>query len=141
MLSAIIIPMWTLYYCVCIVSSFIVRLVNGSTLYEGRVEVQYNGVWGTICDYGWDLHDAQVVCNQLGFGKSTAALHNAFYGEGIGRTWLYNLNCVGNEESIGNCSHNGWGYYYCSHGDDASVKCSSGMLFSIYANYSYCMYI
>ena len=96
------------------------------------MEVQHNGLWGTVCDYGWDIHDAQVVCNQLGFGKATAAIHDAFYGEGIGRIWLDHLNCVGNEESIKNCSHNGWdsyyAQYYCSHGDDASVKCSSGML-------------
>ena len=109
-----------------------VRLVDGPTIYEGRVEVQHNGVWGTVCDHGWDLHDAQVVCSQLGFGKSIAAMHNAFYGEGTGKIWLDNLNCVGNEEIIGNCSHNGWesynARYYCSHQDDASVKCSSGTL-------------
>ena len=92
--------------------------------------MQHNGVWGTVCDYGWDLHDAQVVCSQLGFGRATAAEHNAFYGEGYGQIWLYNLNCIGDEWTIGNCSHSGWGsyyYYYCSHGDDASVKCSSGV--------------
>ena len=113
--------------------SFTVRLVNGSTIYEGRVEVHHNGVWGTVCDYGWDLHDAQVVCSQLGFGKAIAAEHNAFYGEGTGQIWLDNLNCVGNEEIIENCSHTGWNSYYaryiCSHGDDVSVRCSSGKLF------------
>ena len=99
------------------------------------MEVQHNGVWGTVCDYGWDLNDAQVVCSQLGFGQVTAAMHNAFYGEGSGQIWLYNLNCIGTEETIGNCSHYGWGYYYiqyyCSHGDDVSVKCSSGMHITI----------
>ena len=104
----------------------IVRLVDGSTIYEGRVEVQHNGIWGTVCDYLWDLHDAQVVCSQLGFGRAIAAEHNAFYGEGYGQIWLYSLNCIGNEWTIGNCSHYGWGSY-CSHDDDASVKCSSGM--------------
>ena len=83
-----------------------------------------------MCDYGWDLHDAQVVCNQLGFGKATAAMYDAFYGEGIGQIWLDNLNCIGTELTIGSCSHRGWGnyYYYCDHDDDASVKCSSGII-------------
>ena len=45
-----------------------VRLVDGSSPYEGRVEVCNNGQWGTICDRGyWNYQDAMVVCRQLGF--------------------------------------------------------------------------
>ena len=90
------------------------------------MEVNYNGVWGTVCDDGWDLNDAQVVCTELGYGNATAARHSAFYGQGSGPIWLDNVNCVGTEGTIRSCSHAGWGNHNCRHSEDASINCTAG---------------
>ena len=44
-----------------------IRLVDGSTSSEGRVEICINGIYGTVCDDFWDNNDADVVCRQTGY--------------------------------------------------------------------------
>ncbi|XP_028416711.1 deleted in malignant brain tumors 1 protein-like, partial [Dendronephthya gigantea] len=92
----------------------------------GRVEVSYNGVWGTICDNGWDFRDARVVCRQLGYLDAVGTLQREQVPSGSGRIWLEDVGCTGKEKVISKCSHLGWGIsnYYCSHWIDAGVECS-----------------
>ena len=43
------------------------HLVGGWSSGEGTVEFCYSGVWGSVCDDGWDENDAAVICQQLWF--------------------------------------------------------------------------
>ncbi|XP_067322370.1 deleted in malignant brain tumors 1 protein-like [Anolis sagrei] len=103
---------------------FEIRLVNACSPCEGRVEVYYNGTWGTVCDDDWDINDAQVVCKELGCGDAVSAPGEAYFGEGNGNTWLSNLQCDGTESYLWQCEHLGWGIHGCHPEEDASVICT-----------------
>ncbi|XP_059506691.1 lysyl oxidase homolog 3B-like isoform X5 [Stegostoma tigrinum] len=90
---------------------------------EGRVEVSYEGEWGTICDDDFKLENAVVLCRMLGFTTAIGWTHSAKYGKGTGRVWLDNLDCRGTEKDVSECKSLGWGQTDCTHEEDAGVIC------------------
>ena len=100
-------------------------MIGGSSYNEGRVEVNYNGEWGTVCDDGWDDTDAGVVCRQLGFGSSGTAIGSAAFGQGSGSVLLDYVLCTGSEVTLFRCAHLGMNITRsCEHSEDAAVRCN-----------------
>ncbi|XP_030839705.1 uncharacterized protein LOC105439904 [Strongylocentrotus purpuratus] len=115
-----------------------VRLVDGSSTLEGRVEVYYDNLWGTICNRGWDSTDSGVVCRQLGFQVS---LSSPSFGPGIPtqRIWLADVQCESSDRRLNECVTDGqWGQTStCPHNNDVGVRCS-GLNVGIAPNYRGC---
>ncbi|XP_041914807.1 lysyl oxidase homolog 2A [Alosa sapidissima] len=93
--------------------------------YEGRVEVYYNGEWGTVCDDDFSIYAAHVVCRELGFLEAVSWSPSSKYGRGEGRIWLDNVHCTGRERSLAECPSNGFGVSDCRHTEDVGVVCSA----------------
>ncbi|XP_032043831.1 LOW QUALITY PROTEIN: T-cell differentiation antigen CD6 [Aythya fuligula] len=98
------------------------RLAGGRSRCEGRVELRQAGIWGTVCDDGWDLADAMVVCRQLGCGWALHARGDASFGRGSGPILRDEVSCGGHEQRLWECPATG--EHDCHHKEDAGVVCS-----------------
>ena len=97
------------------------------------MEILYAGLWGVICDtFGFDLASANVICRQLGYpGALRVAYFYEFY-DNTGHIWLTNIDCTGNESTVADCPHSGFGgdMDYCTYGQ-AGVECIGMLIYSI----------
>lgn len=98
--------------------------MDGDGRCSGRVEVLRNNQWGTVCDHGWDLREADVVCLELGCGLAESALNSSVFGAGSGPIRLQHVQCSGHESSLTHCAVFLHTNIYCTHQNDAGVKCS-----------------
>ncbi|XP_039343194.1 antigen WC1.1-like [Mauremys reevesii] len=103
------------------------RLADGGGPCAGRVEVKHQDQWGTVCQTGWDMADAGIVCKQLGCGAAVSVHHNAHFGAGSGPVWLNNVACDSTKSALWHCGIKRWGESDCGHGEDAGVTCSGAV--------------
>jgi len=106
----------------CTRTEFDVRLNGGRDPREGRLELFYNGVWGSVCEDGFNDEAARVVCNTLGFRHNGRMTGNSYGSEAHGQTWVTSYQCNGREGSINECVNGGLNNTLCSSGAQ-SVSC------------------
>uniref|UniRef100_A0A8C1KS91 Soluble scavenger receptor cysteine-rich domain-containing protein SSC5D n=2 Tax=Cyprinidae TaxID=7953 RepID=A0A8C1KS91_CYPCA len=100
------------------------KLVGGNNSCAGRVEVYYNGEWGTVCDDYWGVANTAVVCRELGCDETSNTMRAVHFGPGSGKIWMDNVRCSGSESSIFDCSKTKMGDHNCRHSEDVGVVCS-----------------
>ena len=123
----------------CVESS--VRLAGGLNDNGGRVEVCYEGVWGSVCDHGFGDTEAQVTCSQLGFRNcegispfiisttvmfwysGSTVIHTPLFGSGMGPIQLDDVRCQGNEKALLNCAHREMRQHNCYRSNEVAVAC------------------
>lgn len=123
-----------------------VRLVDSNTSQEGRLQVCFNRVWGTVCDDRFDSDDARVVCSQLStqfeglsfashvrlstippFAGGVVLTGDDSYGPGSGPVFVETLTCEGDESSILECRDVNLRRQSCTHDRDVSIRCIGKM--------------
>ena len=128
-----------------------VRLMNGTSHLEGRVEVCFGNLWGTICHNSWDNRDAGVICKQLfnsSFGKLLKlvylrifinyqfffaphiggyAINGSRFGSGDIPIVFSNTNCNGTEDSLTKCPAISFTTTGCNETTVAGIVCYGKM--------------
>ncbi|XP_072299378.1 galectin-3-binding protein B [Eucyclogobius newberryi] len=101
-----------------------VRLVGSRLLFGGRVEIYHAGQWGTVCDDGWDMNEANVVCRQLKFPRAKSVVTKELDDpKALGPIWMDDMECKGTEKYLHACTFKGWGVTDCSHKEDVVIQC------------------
>ena len=120
-----------------------IRLVGGSTEYEGNVQICYNNAWGSVCDDSWGHSDSNVVCRQLGFqsygiyeyiemfillysllNEGSQYYYNNYFRVSKSPPYLYGtFYCSGLEQSLLSCLRSYSDLLNCGNSEIAGVHC------------------
>ncbi|KYO40694.1 antigen WC1.1 isoform B [Alligator mississippiensis] len=122
-----------------ICSDFVsLRLVNGGGC-AGRLEVFYNGTWGSVCSNQMTQVTATIVCKQLSCGDEGEIATDFAYGQGSGLTWLDRIECHEHHSSLWQCPSEPWDPKSCDNrAEETHITCTGRKENSTQAPFSKC---
>ena len=102
------------------------RLADGERENGGRLEVQVNGIWGSVCNVNWSSNhnNADVACRQLGYSRAFISYQMPIPGDDSLPIFLDKRNCTGSEHFLWECASAGIVVHNCRHWQDVFLVCS-----------------
>lgn len=104
-----------------------VKLTSGA---EGKVLVNVNDKWGTVCRYGWTIQNAAIVCHQLGFVLNPSDwvleqidVYNVSVVGEISGTLLNNVQCTTLDTDITKCKSETVKDFENSCSEEVAIRC------------------
>lgn len=98
------------------------RLSLGFNASMGAVELYKNKAWYTVCDDGFDLNTARVICRTLGF-KDGKEIKGSVFGNKTSPIGSSGVQCSGSEADISKCRFST--VPFCQSKTYASVYCNN----------------
>ncbi|XP_053387043.1 uncharacterized protein LOC123542602 [Mercenaria mercenaria] len=99
-----------------------IRLSDGPSFTQGRIELKILDTWGTVCDDGFGMQEANAICSMLGYPPAVTYYAEAHYGPGTGLILVDDLSCEEDATHINNCTYTT--DENCDHNEDVSVVCT-----------------
>ncbi|XP_041658801.1 scavenger receptor cysteine-rich type 1 protein M130-like [Cheilinus undulatus] len=100
-----------------------VRLVDGTGLCSGRLEVRSDQRWSPVCEEDLDLQGAQVVCRELDCG-APSVFKGGMFGGVEAPFWTKKFQCEGHESALLDCPDSGLTGNTCPAATAVGLTCS-----------------
>lgn len=82
------------------------RLFGSNKSNQGVIQINLNGVWGTVCDHNFNMAAANVTCRQLNFVRAERVQFNsALNAEQVFPSLVGNIRCMGDEGALSYCDY------------------------------------
>lgn len=128
------------------IDSYALRLIDGQSVYDGRLEVTINGRTGTVCNRGWTILNSAIACQQMGLiVDPTIYLYSKWSPEERLRTiskpiLMSEVQCDSLDTNLFECRYTNEQDHTCTHQDDVWIRCLqpswAGIRFSLTARSS-----